>query len=240
MDENRAAERPEEMHQHSGWLIPLAFLAVIAVLAALFLIYDLRPGMGPRNAGRTTDETPIVFSLRGLRLAVPANYLDSNEARDGGERDALHLSALLPDFDGYSAQNARLFTGNAPDSPLVRILFKSDELALDARARMDRIYRPYLQEAGGKPADFGLTQYAFRPDSGYGRQDLFAGTVDGQIVLLLCERESADLTSPTCFAADRPVAPSVSVSYRFKRAYLGRWQEIATGADALIERFRAP
>lgn len=240
MDENRATERPEEVHQHSGWLIPLAFLGVIAVLAALFLMYDLRPGMGPRNGGRTADDTPIAFSLRGSQLVVPGNYLDGGESRDGGERDFLHLTALLPDFEGYSEEKAGLFAGNAPDSPLVRLLFKSDELALDARSRMERIYRPYLQDIAGKPGSFGLTQYVFRPDSGYGRQDLFAGTAGGQLVLLLCEREAPDLISPTCFAADRPVAPNLSFSYRFKRAYLGRWQEVVAGADRLVERLRAP
>jgi hypothetical protein len=234
-----AEDRPEEIHQHSGWLIPLAFLAVIAVLAALFLLYDLRPGMGPRNAGRSADATPVALSVRGMTLSVPANYLDSAEARNGGEQDVLQLSAILPDMRGYSQENARLFSGNAPDSPLVRLLFKADELNLDAAARLERIYRPYIQDMTGSPADFGLTQYAFRSDSGYARQDMFAGTEDGRLVLFLCERTAPDLPSPNCFATDRPVARNLSFSYRFKRAYLGRWRTIARGVDTLVERFRA-
>jgi len=236
---NGAEDRPEEMHQHSGWLIPLAFLAVIAILAALFLLYDLRPGVGPRGIGRSADETPVSLSVRGLPLSVPANYVDSADARNGGEQDVLHMSAILPDMRGYSQEDARLFSGNAPDSPLVRLLFKGDELGLDAAARLERIYRPYIQDMTGSPADFGLTQYAFRSDSGYARQDLFAGTEGGRLVLFLCERTAPDLPSPNCFATDRPVAPNLSFSYRFKRAYLGRWREIARGVDALVERFRA-
>jgi len=54
-----ATEQPEEIHQHSGWVIPLAFLAVIAILSAIFLLYDLRPGIGPKVAGR------IVLELAG-------------------------------------------------------------------------------------------------------------------------------------------------------------------------------
>jgi len=236
---NGAEDRPEEIHQHSGWLIPLAFLAVIAVLAALFLLYDLRPGVGPRGAGRSADETPVSLSVRGLALTVPANYVDSAEARNGGEQDMLQLTAILPDMRGYSQADARLFFGNAPDSPLVRLLFKSDELNLDAAARLERIYRPYIQDMTGSHADFGLTQYAFRPDSGYARQDLFAGTEGRQMVLFLCERTAPDLPSPNCFATDRPVAQNLSFSYRFKRAHLERWHEIARGVDVLVGRFRA-
>jgi hypothetical protein len=82
-----ADERPDEIHQHSGWLIPLGFLAVIMVLSGLFLLYDLRPGPGPRG-GRTADDAPVQLTVRGLKLTVPANYIDSSEARGEGGRRA--------------------------------------------------------------------------------------------------------------------------------------------------------
>ena len=51
------------------------------------------------------------------------------------------------------------------------------------------------------------------------------------------EREAADLPSPNCIAVDRPIANGLSLSYRFKRAYLARWREMADGADALVRKF---
>ena len=39
-------------------------------------------------------------------------------------------------------------------------------------------------------------------------------------------------------AVDRPLAKNLSFSYRFKRAYLARWQEVSAGVDVLIARFR--
>ena len=230
--------KPEEIHQHPGWLIPLGFLVVIVLLSGLFLLYDLRPGPGPRG-GRSGDAEPVALSVRGLKLAVPANYLDNSDSRANTERDVLTLSALLPDMRGYSPEDARLFIGNAPDSPVVRLIFKGDENDLDAAARLDRIYRPYLQAPQGSPGDFGLTQYAFRPDSGYARQDLFAGSEGGRLVLFLCERAGPDLPSPNCQMTGRPLARNLSFSYRFKRAYLGRWREIAPGIDGLLARFQA-
>jgi hypothetical protein len=232
------SNRPEEIHQHSAWLIPLAFLVVIAVLCGLFLLYDLRPGMGPRN-GRTADAAPVQLTVRGLKLTVPANYLDSREARSGGEQDMLTLSALLPDLRGYAPEDARLFTGNAPDSPVVHLQFKGDENDLDATERLARIYRPYLAAPEGVAGDFGLTRYSFRADSGYGRQDLFSGATGGRLLLFLCERADPNLPSPNCLVTGRPVGRNLSFSWRFKRAYLARWREIATGVDELLARFQA-
>jgi hypothetical protein len=172
-----------------------------------------------------------------VKLAVPANYIDSREARSGGERDMLTLSALLPDLRGYTPGDAALFAGNAPDSPVVHLLFKGDENDLDAAGRLARIYRPYLAAPDGRPGDFGLTQYVFRADSGYGRQDLFTGNQSGRLLLFLCERADPQLSSPNCLATGRPVGRNLGFSYRFKRAYLARWRETADGMDRLLARF---
>ena len=126
----------DDVHQHSGWWFPFAILAVIAVLSLAFLLYDLRPG--PRSGMRTDDTSPVGLSLGNLALVVPANYLDSRAAREGGPQDTLTLSALLPDMRGYSAADAPLFQGNAPDSPLVRLYFKDDETEMSAAERLRR------------------------------------------------------------------------------------------------------
>ena len=59
-------------------------------------------------------------------------------------------------------------------------------------------------------------------------------------MLLLCERISAGLPSPNCLAIARPLAKNLSFSYRFKRAYLARWQEVSAGVDVMIGKFRKP
>lgn len=234
---SEASNRPEEIHQHSGWLIPLAFLVVILVLSALFLVYDLRPAPGPRG-GRTADEAPVALTVGSLNLTIPANYLDGRAAREGGAHDALTLSALLPDMRGYSSADAKLFSGNPPDSPLVHLQFKGGESDLEAGERLARVYRPYLATPAGRRGDFGLVIYGFRADSAYGRHDLFAGDVAGRQLLFLCERANPDLPSPNCLVTGHMIASNVSFSWRFKRAYLARWREIATGVDAMLTRFQ--
>jgi len=182
---------------------------------------------------------PVRLNMAGLRLTVPANYLDSKTARSGGEQTAVTLAALLPDMRGYSAADARLFQGNAPDSPLVRLFFKAGEREMTAAERLQRIYGPYLADGKRREDGFGLMKYSFRPDSGYSGSDLFVGNEGGRTLMFLCERADPQLSSPGCLATGQTVASNVSFSWRFKRAYLARWQELAANVDRLLVRVTA-
>ncbi len=137
---------------------------------------------------------------------------------------------------GYTEAEDGLFLANAPDSPVVHVLIRADTNGMDAETRLSRIYMPYIAEPKGEPAPFDLTRYIFRADSGYGRSDLYVSKNDGP--LLLCEQPAQDLPSPNCLAIDRPIAPGVSLSYRFKRAHLARWREVAAGVHRLVSDFR--
>ena len=87
------------------------------------------------------------------------------------------------------------------------------------------------------PGPYGLTQYGFAENSGYEGQDLFAGEKNGKLMLFLCEQPSPELPSPNCLATDQPLGKSVSLSWRFKRAYLARWRELSSGVNSLMARF---
>ena len=225
----------EDIHRHSGWWIPGAFLFVLALLSALLLGWYLRPG--PRSQTAPTAQSgPVRLSLHGTAFAIPANYIENAQARTGGERDAVTLVMVFPSWQGFSQDQARLFVGNAPDSPLVRLSLHGDPNSLDAQDRLNRLYQPDVAKT--EQADFGLTRYVFAPDSAYGADALYAGGSGKDLMLFLCERASLEFSSPNCVAIDRPLAPGLSYSYRFKRAYLGRWREIAAGVDQLIAKFR--
>ncbi len=229
---------PAEIRYHSGWLIPLGLGVVILVLCGLFLLYDLRPGTGLlRGNGPTANARPVSLSLRGVPFEVPGNYLETRASRRGGDLDVLGLSVLLPDMRGYSAPDASLFVSNAADSPLVHLILRGDTNGLTAKDRLARIYMPAIADPKGTSAPFGLTQYTFRTATGYERSDLYVGNSDAGPLLLLCERPAQDLPSPNCLAIDRPVAPGVNLSYRFKRSHLARWHDIALGVDRLITGF---
>ena len=225
-----------EIHRHSGWLIPLGFFLVIAVLSALFLAYYLRPLSGVFQ-GQRSGPAVETLNLGDMELTVPANYLERSGTRRNNT-DMVALFALLPDLRGFSAAEAALFAGDAADSSLVHLLIRADAKGLDSADRFARIYRPNIVDAQGEAGPFGLTRYQFRADSGYGGQDLYAGIDAARgVLLLLCQRPAQDLPSPNCLAIDRPIAPGLSLSYRFKRAQLARWRDISAGVTALVSGF---
>ncbi|HEY2009710.1 MAG TPA: hypothetical protein VGH23_12015 [Rhizomicrobium sp.] len=227
----------EDIHRHSGWLIPAAFLFAILLLSGLFLGWYLRPG--PRVPTAPTDQDTLVgLTVGGQAFTIPANYIQNSAARTGGTQTSVALAALFPSWHGYSDSEARAFSGNAPDSPIVHLLLRDDAHTLDANARLERIYQPYISDPKGTPAPFGLTQYGFAPNSGYEREDLFAGEDNGKLQLFLCEQPAPELPSPNCLATDQPLGKSVSLSYRFKRAWLAHWRELSGGVAVLTARFK--
>jgi hypothetical protein len=225
-----------EIHQHSGWLIPLTLMVVVAILcAALFLYYmrpfALRPGAAPFRDNRDSS-VAIPVTIGGTALSIPRRYIEPG----AGARNSVALVAALPDMRGYSEGEAQLFAGNAPDSPLVHLVIRAGPNRLSPHERLQRLYMPYIANMSGEKGLFGLVHYAFRPGSGYAGNDLYAGN-DGDL-LLLCEQPAQDIPSPNCLSIDQPVAEGVSLTYRFKRSQLSSWRAIDEGVSRLIKRFR--
>src|SRR3954471_23498006 len=96
----------EDVQQHSGWLIPAAFLFAVMLLSGLLLGWYLRPG--PKAPVALTGQSDLVpVTVAGLSLEVPANYIQNAAARAGGKQDSLALAALFPSWQGYSPEMVR-------------------------------------------------------------------------------------------------------------------------------------
>ena len=227
-------EQRQEFHRHSGWWFPAAFLLAILTLSGLLLGWYLRPGLRPLSP--TGQSHALAVRVGGVSFTIPANYFETQVT--ASEMKAVTLLALFPSWHGYADADAGLFAGNAPDSPLIRLSLRADSNGLNGRARLDRIYRPRMADPKGEKGPFGLTRYSFSGGNGYQDYELFAGESAKDLELLLCERGSSQFPSPNCLVVDRPLGRNVSFSYRFKRAYLARWQEISTGVETLLGKFR--
>jgi len=67
-------DQKEDIHQHSGWLIPAIFLFAILLLSGLFLGWYLRPG--PKMTAAPTGQSTLVdLTVRGQAFNIPANYI---------------------------------------------------------------------------------------------------------------------------------------------------------------------
>jgi hypothetical protein len=225
--------------QRSGWLIPIAVFVVTAGLSALFLLYYLAPAptsLIEEHASPTSQSDGVAISVGKLALKVPANYILYRSARSGGARKTLELYATYPDFHGFTDGDAQTFAGNASDSPVIYMLIREDQINITEEQKLQRIYLNYVADPAGKPGPFGLTQYAFRDDSGYRGEDLFVGQDAKGPIVMRCVRFSQNVQSPSCLR-DTRMAHGISLTYRFKRANLGHWREIAGGVDALLRSF---
>lgn len=230
------------IRRHTGWLFPLMIFLATSALSAIVLIYYFVPApqtFVERQPLPTADSRIVRLVVHKTLFSIPSNYLVYDRSREGGEQEDVALFAALPDLAGYSAARAQEFTSNATDSPIVYLLIREDRLNLSEAERLKRIYLNYVADEHGTPGPFGLTQYAFRNDSGYRGEDLFVGQSAHGLATLRCVRFSQDVPSPSCLR-DLPVAHGVALSYRFKRAYLAHWSDIATRVEALMLSFRAP
>lgn len=230
----------EGIRQRSGWFIPLAVFFITFALAAVVLIFYLAPP--PPSFFRE----PISFSARTdivelkvhhHKFYIPANYLKYGSDRQGGERADIKLAAIFPGMRGYSGWEDSAFKNNAADSSVVEMLIHDDAVMLRERDWLNRIYMPYVANPKGAPAFFGLTQYAFRADSGYRGEDLFVGQGGNGPIVIQCVRLTQQVPSPACHR-ELPIAHGVALSYRFKRAHLTEWREIGDSTEKLVRSFR--
>ncbi|MBV8978669.1 MAG: hypothetical protein JO261_06655 [Alphaproteobacteria bacterium] len=232
----------ELVRRRSGWLIPLAVLLAITALSALFLLYYLAPTAPPLFSEQVSPNSStdvVALEVGGVKLWIPQNYLQYDSARRGGRHREVALFAMLPDLSGWSNWNAGAFADNGPNSSIVYLTIRVQDSVMSERERLERIYLAYVADPMGEAGPFGLTKYAFRPDSGYHREDLFVGHTAGGPVVLRCERLGPDVSSPKCLR-DMPLKGSVGVSYRFKRSKLAHWRDIADGVDGLLAGFEKP
>ncbi|MBL6936302.1 MAG: hypothetical protein ISS15_13390 [Alphaproteobacteria bacterium] len=228
------------IRKRSGWLIPLAVLVITVVLSALILVYYLAPSPQTfvnEQPAPTSDSRLVALRVHGLKLWIPANYIQFESVRQGGARRDISLVALLPDLAGWSNAEAATFADNTADSPVIYLLIRDEEVNRSEADRLARIYLNYVTDQNGTAGPFGLTQYTFRDDSGYRSEDLFVGQTAAGPVILRCVRFSPQVPSPSCLR-DTPIDRKVALSYRFKRAHLARWREIGDTVATLIAGFK--
>jgi hypothetical protein len=144
----------------------------------------------------------------------------------------------MPDLSGFSYDVSSQFASNAADSQVVYLLLREEKLNFSEAERLKRIYMNYVADPRGSEGPFGLTQFVFRDDSGYRAEDLFVGQTQRGPVVIRCVRFSQDVASPSCLR-DVQIARGVALTYRFKRAHLSHWREIAAGVERLIDGFIA-
>lgn len=236
------SDTDETIRKRSGWLLPLGVFLVTLALSALVLLYYLAPSAPnflEEQVSPTARTDIIALRVRDLNLWIPANYLQFESSRQGGQQKNVALFALLPDMTGWSNWEQSTFVGNSADSEVIILIIRDELVNLTEADRLSRIYQAYVTDPKGQPGPYGLTQYTFKENSGYRNEDLYVGQTPGGPVVLRCVRLSPEVPSPSCLR-DLPIARNVALSYRFKRTHLDQWQEIGQGVMNLLSTFKKP
>ncbi len=236
---SRTTDDDETIRKRSGWLIPLVVLLVTVAMSLLFLALYLTPSASnlfEEQVSPTSRGDVVTLRVSGHAFHIPADYLEYESARQGGDRREIALFAIFPEMEGWSNWEAQTFTDNSAHSPIIEMRIRQDDLNLSESDRLERVYMGYVVDPRGTEGQYGLRQYVFRQDSGYHNEDLFVGKTSRGLLVMRCTRLGPDVASPNC-VRDTPLARGISMFYRYKRVHLSKWREIDDGVHNLIASF---
>lgn len=240
----------EEIREESSWRYPLGIFLATLVLCAIFLYYYVGPTSIDELSGNTPSpaigEEAVEFSVGGVRFRTPANYTVYPRDRRGGDRDEVALYALWPTLSGYSPARRDEFLENKRDTRRVDILITARTTSFTEQERIELLYMPQVNDRRGAKTPYQLVKYTFKdaranvPTNGYSDTELFLGqAADGSTIALFCFEEREEIRSPECWR-EYEIAPTVKVSYRYKRRLLDEWKAIDEKVTGFVAGLLAP
>jgi hypothetical protein len=207
----------------------LVFLGVTA-LAAIYVGYILWPRWPTTPVSLNAAALPILVS--GTMFTIEPAAIRMPVQRKPGAQERVDLAYLWPSLQ--PPDPALKPTVSAPLDPNERLFvtITNGEVTFPMTERVKTIYPRYLDEtaSAGPP---GLTLRGFRTGTPYQNEDLVYDPQAPEHFLARCSRQGVG-NSGMCLLERR--VGNADVTLRFPRDWLDRWDEVAKGADSLIER----
>jgi hypothetical protein len=216
-----------------GHLIPILLASALAAGALALVAYLLWPTWEP---DKSSDPSRLPVSVGATLFNVPTQAVRRQVQRHSGPQERVDLSFAYPSLDAAGApKHASAETADAAIQPIDRIFLSisahHDTLAPDIRART--IYPRYLEKIATQGED-GLVLRAFRDGTPYSNEDLFAATAPAMVAR--CTRDAA--TPGMCLSERR--IDGADLTFRFPRAWLAQWRDVAGAMDRLTAQLRGP
>jgi hypothetical protein len=217
-------------------MIAAAALAVFVILAWWIgeIVRDYRDDIA--LAGRSSDQTPVAFTLAGERLTVPGNALRFASTLRGGTVDRVELILRWPGLEGFTDANAEDFRDSSSLAPLIYVTIAPRDTPLDMDDRLSSVYAGYF---AGDPlaGPSGLTGRNMTADSGYGGEEVYYARSGPVRYAVRCVAEASPEVPATCIR-DVNIGGNLSMLYRFNRFYLGDWaamdRELRAAASSFL------
>lgn len=233
----------DEVKQESSWRYPLGIFLATLVLCAVFLYYYVGPSVdeiGGNVPSPAISEERIGLEVGGSIFQIPANYTVYPRDRRGGLRKQVSIYMLWPTLSGYSPSRRNDFVENSADTRRIDVTIKERTSAFSEAERVENLFLPQTIDRRGVRTPYGLIRYDFTqrrenvPTNGYADSNLFiAKADDDKVIALFCFKEAEDLESLDCWR-EYELSPSVTVTYRFKKAYVEEWRAIDAGVRQFV------
>jgi hypothetical protein len=181
-------------------------------------------------AGYTEDLTPKTVVIGGSIISAPANTIRFERARQDGPAPRLDLYLRWPQLDGYSSQARDDFNNAGNVRNILFLTIEERMMSRDMSGRFAPIYSSLIVTPGARGPG-GLTVYDFSPKSGYLNEVLVAAKRPGKtpFVARCLSGQSAEESLAPC-ERDVHFADNLSLTYRFPRELLAKWQTL----DAVV------
>jgi len=213
--------------------------AIIAVLAALTAAVSIGGHWFGRHialAGHTDSTEEFLIRIGQDKLDLLANMIRFRDQRRSGPAERVDLYLTWPELKGYSAELRPRFDDIARSSGLIFLQLSQSTMSRDMSGRLAPIYSK-LFEGGPQPANFGLTLYHLRSDSGYGNEIVLTAPVPDEpdyVVRCLLPGPGGKPTSGDC-QRDIHIGQDLTVLYRFSSGLLKDWQHIDAAVRLFVE-----
>jgi hypothetical protein len=179
----------------------------------------------------------LPVSIGGTLFNVPPAAIRMKIQRHTGPQERIDLSFTFPALEApdaakhVSADTVEETAIQPIDRIFLSISAHHDTLAPDIRLRT--IYPRYLEKVLA-PGQDGLTARAFRDGTPYSNEDLFLA--NGPAMVARCTRDAA--TPGMCLSERR--VDGADLTFRFPRAWLAQWRDVAGAMDRLTGQLRGP
>lgn len=231
-----ATPLPSRSRKRHAPYIPVLASILIGAAALASVVYLLQPTWSSGQQDSHPSTLPI--TIGHTLFNVPAAAIRVKVQKRTGPQERVDLSFAYPSLDPPSLPRhltAAEAEAESKTEPIDRIFLSliAHHGALSPEERVKTIYPRYLETDASSVEDTLMVQ-AFRDGTPYAGEDLFLA--DGANFTARCSR---DAQTPGMCLSERRIGDA-DLNFRFPRAWLKHWREVANAMDKLADQLQGP
>lgn len=225
--------RPQARAKHRSHLVPFAAAGGAGVVAVLLVVYILWPTW---NTEQPTDPSHLPMVIGNVPFNVPAKAIRVKLQKRSGPQERVDLNFNYPSLDVPRAQphvTAETVEDNLPPIDRIFLSIAAHHNSLSPDERVRTIY-PRSLDSNPPRVTEGLSTRPFRDNTPYTGEDLVYSSSPQFIAR--CMRDG--VTPGMCLSERR--IDGADLTFRFPRAWLAQWRDVAGAMDTLVSRMQKP